>query len=123
MGKTLYLDCTNGISGDMLVAALLDAGANEARLRDTLATLPVSGFDIRVSRVKKAGIDCCDFDVVLDAAHENHDHDMAYLHGGAYAAHEHEHEHQHDRERGAELAPLHDVADELFRYTFFKTIP
>ena len=96
MGKTLYLDCTNGISGDMLVAALLDAGANEARLRDTLATLPVSGFDIRVSRVKKAGIDCCDFDVVLDAAHENHDHDMGYLHGEAYAAHEHEHEHEHE---------------------------
>lgn len=81
MGKTLYLDCTNGISGDMTVAALLDLGANEARLRDALASLPVAGYEVRVSRVAKAGIDCCDFDVVLDAEHENHDHDMAYLHG------------------------------------------
>ena len=76
MGKTLYLDCTNGISGDMTVAALLDAGANEARLRDALASLPLDGYEVRISRVKKAGIDCCDFDVVLDEAHENHDHDM-----------------------------------------------
>ncbi len=103
MGKTLYLDCTNGISGDMCVAALLDLGANEARLRDALASLPVDGYEIRVSRVKKAGIDCCDFDVVLDAAHENHDHDMAYLHGAGHDHgpapvcdhHHHDHHHGH----------------------------
>ena len=91
MGKTLYLDCTNGISGDMTVAALLDLGANEVRLRDALASLPVSGYEVRIGRVKKAGIDCCDFDVVLDAAHENHDHDMAYLHGEGV-------EHHHSRD-------------------------
>lgn len=109
MGKTLYLDCANGISGDMFVAALLDLGANEARLRDTLATLGVDGFEARVSRVSKAGIDCCDFDVRLDADHENHDHDMAYLHGhepvperhhehGHEHRHEHRHEHEHEHE-------------------------
>lgn len=97
MGKTLYLDCTNGISGDMTVAALLDLGANEARLRDTLASLPVTGYGISVSRVKKAGIECCDFDVTLDAAHENHDHDMAYLHGDGGHDHDHCcHAHRHD---------------------------
>ena len=109
MGKTLYLDCTNGISGDMTVAALLDLGANEARLRDALASLPVSGYEVRISRVKKAGIDCCDFDVVLDAAHENHDHDMAYLHGESgehhhsrdhVCCHEHTHNHVHSHELG-----------------------
>lgn len=103
MGKTLYLDCTNGISGDMTVAALLDLGANEARLRDALASLPVTGYEVRVSRVKKAGIDCCDFDVVLDAEHENHDHDMAYLHGDDAAVahdHGHSHHHRHDHHHG-----------------------
>ena len=105
MGKTLYFDCTNGISGDMAVAALIDAGANEARLRDALATLPVGGYEVRVGRVSKAGLDCCDFDVVLDAEHENHDHDMAYLHGGGSShvgehAYEHEHEHEHEHGHG-----------------------
>lgn len=31
--------------------------------------------------MKKSGLDACDFNVILDAEHENHDHDMAYLHG------------------------------------------
>lgn len=117
MGKTLYLDCTSGISGDMFVAALLDLGANEARLRDALETLNVDGFDIRVSRVLKAGIDCCDFDVQLDHAHENHDHDMTYLHGHTHD-HVHDHHHEHrgpgDIKRiidAGQLAPrAHDLA-------------
>ena len=63
----LYLDCTCGISGDMAVAALLDLGGDEAAMRRALESLPVDGFEARVSRVEKSGISCCDFDVVLDA--------------------------------------------------------
>lgn len=103
MGKTLYLECAAGISGDMAVAALLDLGASEERLRKALASLPVDGFEVRISRVSKAGLDACDFDVVLDSVHENHDHDMAYLHGceghrddcdHAVVRHAHHHEHR-----------------------------
>lgn len=94
MGKTLYLECESGISGDMAVAALLDLGADQQVLKKALASLPVQGFDIRISRVKKSGLDACDFDVVLDTEHENHDHDMEYLHGHAHA---HNHDtHNHD---------------------------
>lgn len=81
MSKTLYLECCSGISGDMMTAALLDLGADEEVLRKALKSLPVDGYEIKISRVKKAGLDVCDFDVVPDAAHENHDHDMEYLHG------------------------------------------
>ena len=84
MAEQLYLECSAGISGDMLVAALLDAGADEAAVLAALESLPVQGFSVRVSRVAKQGLDACDFDVVLDAAHENHDHDMDYLHGHAH---------------------------------------
>ncbi|MCI5949980.1 MAG: nickel pincer cofactor biosynthesis protein LarC [Coriobacteriaceae bacterium] len=99
MGKTLYLDCSSGISGDMTVAALLDLGASEQRLREALSTLPAHGFDVAVTRVRKSGLDACDFDVRLDAAHENHDHDMAWLYGYLDASdHEHAHEHDHDHE-------------------------
>ncbi len=81
MTRLLYLECTAGISGDMAAAALLDAGASEEVVRRALDSLDVEGFAVEISRVVKSGLDVCDFAVVLDAAHENHDHDMAYLHG------------------------------------------
>ena len=96
MGQTLYFECNCGISGDMTVAALLDLGADEEVLRKALSSMPLSGFEIRISRVKKAGLDVCDFDVKLDEEHENHDHDMEYLHGHG---HHHEHGHGHDHGR------------------------
>ena len=99
MTKLLYLECTSGISGDMCAAALLDAGASEEAVRRALESLPVEGFAVEISRVKKSGLDVCDFSVVLDAAHENHDHDMAYLHGQGGAS-EHGHGHDHDRDHG-----------------------
>ena len=95
MGKTLYLDCSSGISGDMTVAALLDLGADEDRLVEALGTLPISGFDIVVSRVSKRGLDACDFDVRLDTEHENHDHDMEYLYGHLHGGREHAEGHGH----------------------------
>lgn len=102
MGKTLYLDCTCGISGDMTVAALLDLGAREEVLRAALDSLPVEGYEVKIGRVFKAGLDCCDFDVVLDPGFENHDHDMAYLHGrddGHAHGHDHTHAHGHSHDR------------------------
>lgn len=101
MEQALYLECNSGISGDMMVGALLDLGADEKKLRETLATLPLNGYTIQISRVKKAGLDACDFLVQLDAEHENHDHDMEYLYGfkkggEAAVAHEHHHHHHHE---------------------------
>ena len=89
MNRTLYLECNSGISGDMTVAALLDLGADEQVLREALKSLPLTGYTVEISRVKKAGIDCCDFHVRLDT--DNHDHDMEYLYG---------HEHSHHRNHG-----------------------
>ncbi|MDO4290508.1 MAG: LarC family nickel insertion protein [Eggerthellaceae bacterium] len=128
----LYLECSSGISGDMCAAALLDAGADEAAVRRALASLPVDGFEVRISRVTKSGLDVCDFDVVLDAAHENHDHDMEYLHGhgcdggepghahdGAHAhaygehdsAHDHNHHHIHEHRGMVEISAIINAAD------------
>lgn len=107
MNRQLYLECYSGISGDMTVAALLDLGADEQILRKALASLPVGGFEIAVTRKVKSGLDVCDFDVILDAEHENHDHDMEYLHGhdhhhdhGHHHEHHHEHCHEHVHEDG-----------------------
>ena len=95
MKNKLYLECTSGISGDMAVAALLDLGASREKLKKALKSLPVKGFDIKISRVVKSGIDACDFDVVLDKEYENHDHDMGYLHGHEHGEHSREHEEAH----------------------------
>lgn len=97
--KSLYLECNAGISGDMLVAALLDLGADKEALDKALQSIPAKGFEYKISRVSKAGVDCCDFDVILDEEHANHDHDMAFLHGnGDAVVHSHDHEHHHDHE-------------------------
>lgn len=97
MGEnTLYLDCASGISGDMFVAALLDLGADQDKVERALAGIPGGHFHVRISRTVKNGIDCCDFDVVLDAEHETHDHDMNYLFGKPdEKAGTHSHSHAH----------------------------
>lgn len=81
MDKKLYLDCGSGISGDMFVAAMIDLGADPDTLQKALDSIPADGFFVEIGRVKKAGIDCCDFHVHLDDDCENHDHDMDYLYG------------------------------------------
>lgn len=98
MGKTLYLECCRGISGDMAVAALIDLGADTEVLNKALQSLGLEGFEVKIGRVKKSGIDACDFNVILDKKHENHDHDMEYLYGKACHNHEHSHEQMHNEE-------------------------
>lgn len=119
----LYLECNYGISGDMAVAALLDAGADRTALEKALASILAKGFKTEIKRVKKNGVSCLDFNVILDSEHENHDHDMNYLFGHEYAEHTHDdfnndenHGHgedfhvvQHEHHHGHEHRNLHDV--------------
>lgn len=111
MNRQLYLECYSGISGDMTVASLLDLGADEKTLLEAIHSLPLHGYEIKISRVMKAGIDACDFDVVLDAVHENHDHDMEYLHGHEHGgnAQAYHGEHGHGEEHSHEAEHNHEV--------------
>jgi len=51
-----YFDCFSGISGDMLLGALVDAGLAIEDLRADLARLPLSGYEISATRVSKGGL-------------------------------------------------------------------
>ena len=114
MRRVLYLDCSLGASGDMLVAAMLDAGADEGGLRRALEGLPVEGIDVRVSRTTVSSLDACDCDVVLDGV-ETHDHDMDYLYGngevhGHDRGHDHGHRHGHAHRNLADVCKVIDAA-------------
>lgn len=99
MPNKLYLECYSGISGDMTVAALLDLGADQQVLMEGLESLNLPGYQLKIGRVKKNGIDACDFDVILDEPEHHHDHDHEHHHDHEHEhPHDHEHEHHHDHE-------------------------
>ena len=68
--KIGYLDCFSGVSGDMLLGALVDAGVPLEALREALAALPLHGYALEAHKVKRAGISATKVNVALD-----HDHD------------------------------------------------
>src|SRR6266436_4143996 len=66
MAKTIaYLDCHSGISGDMFLGALLDAGLSLDTLRNVLAVLPISGYQLVLEPFRDKGVRGSRFDVVL----------------------------------------------------------
>lgn len=106
MEQALYIECYAGISGDMFVASLLDLGVDKDYLLSNLQTLPLEGYKINISRVKKMALDACDFNVILDV--DNHDHDMQYLYEENHD-HSHEHKHEHHEHHIHEANHTHHV--------------
>lgn len=74
--NTVYFDCFCGAAGDMIVGALIDAGADFEALRDTLNSLGVDGYTLSSEKVDKHGTMATKFDVHLD---EQHDHPHRHL--------------------------------------------
>jgi pyridinium-3,5-bisthiocarboxylic acid mononucleotide nickel chelatase len=62
----VYLDCAGGLAGDMLIAALLDAGAAADALREVPERLAVPGVELLVERVERHGIGALHLDVRID---------------------------------------------------------
>ncbi len=68
----LYLECYSGISGDMAVASLIDLGVDLKYLKEALESIPIYGYTIKISKVKKNGVEACDFNVIIDEGHHVH---------------------------------------------------
>jgi hypothetical protein len=73
--RIAYFDCSAGISGDMCLGALVDAGVPLEEMEKGLKQLPVRGFDLRARRVKRAGIAATKVDVLIsDPGNKVHPH-------------------------------------------------
>jgi hypothetical protein len=70
--RIAYLDCFSGISGDMLLGALLDAGVDVGALHSELAKLNTPGWSLRAEDVRRSGIAATKAHVDLDASGQPH---------------------------------------------------
>ena len=96
--RIAYLDCFSGISGDMFLAALVDAGVSPDLLRDAVTELNRAGdlgVHLEISRVQRSGISATKVNVF---AGEKKDEPRVEHHH--YHSHEHGHTHEHAHENG-----------------------
>src|SRR5712692_8861956 len=102
--RIAYLDCFSGISGDMFLGALVDAGVPAKLFEETVAALNI-GARLEISRVNRSGITATKLDV--------HVHGEMELPREVYWAQqnharepEHDHEHNHKHDHGHEHEPV-----------------
>src|SRR5947207_13943884 len=78
--KTAYLDCSSGISGDMFLGALLDAGLPAERLLAELRKVPLGDHEFRQSRVLRAGLAGTRVEIVVpEKQPERHLHEIEQI--------------------------------------------
>src|SRR5438046_4047140 len=71
--RVVYFDCPSGAAGDMIMAALVDAGVPLEALRAELQKLPLEGFNLVVRQVTKGAFRATKVDVEIDPhAHRQH---------------------------------------------------
>ena len=107
--KILYFDCFSGISGDMTISSLVDAGGDPIHLESELKKLGMEDeYQLKWNKVVKNGITSTKFDVVLlneEGHHHHHDHGHNeeghhhhHSHGHNEEGHHHHHDHGHNEE-------------------------
>src|SRR5215469_11573677 len=102
--RIAYLDCFSGMSGDMFLGALVDAGVSAQTLEQTVAALNI-GARLEISRVNRSGISATKVDVYVNGEKElpreeyweKHRHEHEQRHG---------HEHHHAQKHASEHQPV-----------------
>jgi len=118
--RIAYLECFSGISGDMFLGALVDAGVPPELLRETVAALGL-GAKLEISKVMRSGISATKVDVWVDGekdmpreeywAKHNLEHAHSHAHGHSHDhAHEHSHSHEHSHGEDSRAEPPSTVA-------------
>ena len=122
--RIAYLECFSGISGDMFLGALIDAGVPPEVFTDTVKALGVDAR-LEISRVDRSGISATKVDVIAAGekelpreefwagqSGEPHSHEHAHTHSHNHAelhshSHDHPHGHSHSHEHGHEPPHRH----------------
>ncbi|MCC8180723.1 MAG: nickel pincer cofactor biosynthesis protein LarC [Planctomycetes bacterium] len=98
----LHLDCQFGIAGDMLLASLIDAGADHEKITETLQAIPLENFSLEAKRVSRGAIAAMLAEVedlsqsgCRDHHHDRHDHHSHDHDHGHNPDHDHHHPHDH----------------------------
>lgn len=101
--RIAYLDCFSGISGDMFLGALIDAGVAPTIFEQAVEALGI-GASLEISRVNRSGISATKVDVIVNGkkdaprSAEPTAREQSHLHTHDHAHHHHaHHEHQHGR--------------------------
>ncbi|MGB8595881.1 MAG: nickel pincer cofactor biosynthesis protein LarC [Candidatus Sulfotelmatobacter sp.] len=98
--RVAYLECFSGMSGDMFLGALVDAGVAPRLLEETVAALGI-GARLEVSRVVRSGISATKVDVYVDGEKDLPREQYWERQTTAHNEHEHRHgHHEHDHDEG-----------------------
>ena len=101
MSRAVWFNCCAGVAGDMLLAALIDAGADRAAVSDAWAALGIDGYAATWERVQRCGVSALWTNIALDH-HGHHD-----------AAHDHDHDPDHDHDHTGAPGHVHRPASEV----------
>lgn len=72
--RSLYFDCTTGVSGDMILGSLLDLGINIEQLSEELSKLKLGEFDFMVNKEEKYGVRGVNVTIHQKNSHHHHEH-------------------------------------------------
>ena len=110
--RVAYLDCFSGISGDMFLAALIDAGVSPKLFEETVAALNI-GVHLEILRINRSGISATKVDVVVNGEKDSprdsrtgvsdpHEHSES-------SGHHHHEQHHHEHQHGRGLAQIREI--------------
>src|ERR1700694_4854432 len=94
--RIAYLDCFSGMSGDMFLGALVDAGMPAKLFEETIAALNI-GARLEISRVKRSGITATKVDVLVHGEKEL-PREVFFEQQSRAQKHEHRHHYSHDHD-------------------------
>ena len=122
--KTLYFDCSSGISGNMVLGALTEIIGNEQYLIEELKKMNTDGYKIEISKKVKNGITGTYINVMVDGkdeyGHEHHIHKHEEQHNESEHHNHHEHRNLADVNKIIEESGLNEKVKDLAKRIFLR---